>query len=98
MYYIVNDIQAEAREGFIATEGELEELNEESSRWCVVKSFNDEEEAEKYLSDYNDYMLEDDEPVSMGCCAEGCKMSAFEYAHWNGQCAYKEQGFDENDE
>ena len=85
MYYILDDLYTNIREGFIVNE---DELNSYPDRFVIIRIFDSEESANEFAEKYNAYELEDDEKVRCSCCTEGCTMSAFEYAHWNGLCAY----------
>ena len=93
-YYVMDDMKVQYHEGFVANEEDSDECMANYSGYYVVKSFETREGAEAFCNDYNSYAGEPD--VHLDCCSMGCKMTAWEYARWNGQCTYMGQ-FDDED-
>lgn len=91
-FYLMDDGNVEYRELFAVDSREIAEQKMHNySGYYIAKEmvFNSQEEADEYCLKYNSYI---DEPaVHCTCCNEGCYMSAFDYAHWNGGCAYVAQ-------
>lgn len=95
-YYLTDDAKCYYRDAVIFDEEELEEATSNYSGYYVVDIVEAEtlEEAEKICNDYNNYEGEPD--VELSCCSSGCTMTAYEYNHWNGKCAYMGQEDDED--
>lgn len=88
-WYPVIDDERGAREAFVVDEERAAECLSNYSGYYIVREFETEAEANAFCEAYNNYELEKDKPVECHCCSEGCTMSAYEYGHWNGGCAYK---------
>lgn len=94
-YYIIDDSWAEAREAFVSHNcGDYNTSYE--GYFGLDVEFDTAEEAQDFCDKYNAY--EGVEGRELNCCAYGCYVSAFEYAHWNGKCAYMGTGFEEEEE
>lgn len=92
-YYVVNDCWADAREAFVSVN--CSDYNGEYGGYYVVEEFESLEEAEDFCRNFNAY--EGIEGRYLNCCSEGCHMNAFDYAHWNGKCAFMGR-FEEEEE
>lgn len=86
-YFVINDMKSNTREAFVCTEDEWDEISNNYSGYYIEKIFNSDSEAEKFCNDFNSYTDMPDEILS--CCSDGCVMNAYEYARWNGKCAYQ---------
>ena len=89
-FYLIDDSNVEYREMFAVDSREAaEEKIHNYSGYRVVgkKEFASQKEADEYCRKYNAYAGEPD--IHCTCCARGCHMDAFDYNHWNGECAYK---------
>ena len=86
-YYVISDMKLEYRDAFVCPEDEVDEKTSNYSGYVIVDTFDTAEEAEIFCTLYNNYDGEPD--VKCSCCSNGCVMSAGEYAHWNGKCAYQ---------
>lgn len=99
-FYLIDDEKIDYREGFIVTEEDVERDHyfDNYSGYYVVEvlEFNTIDEAKEYCQNYNNYTDKSNE--ELGCCGRGCTMSAFDYARWNGKCAYKGEFFENDDE
>jgi hypothetical protein len=94
-YYIIDDLWADARDAFVSRN--CEDYNDTYGGYYGLDVvFDTFEEAQEFCDKYNAY--EDVEGRELNCCARGCYVSAFEYAHWNGKCAYMGTGFEEEEE
>lgn len=87
LWYVIDDDKTTGREAFVKCEEEANECLNNYSGYYVLREFNTQAEAEKFCTEYNNYVGIPD--VELGCCSEGCKMCAAEYDRWNGLCAYK---------
>ena len=85
-FFVIDDERANAREAFVTNDAKHDECMRQYSGYVSVRVFNNEEDAQKFCTSYNNY--EGCETHECTCCTHGCTMSAYEYAHWNGQCAY----------
>lgn len=85
-YYVIDDERSNAREAFVTDEEKSDECLANYSGYYIVKEFEKEEDADKFCIAYNSY--EGVPPVELSCCSNGCTVSAWDYAHWNGKCAY----------
>ena len=88
-FYIYGDMKSKYREAFAMSEEEYENFDESnySGYYCIdVMDFPSQAEADAWIDAYNNYEGEPD--VECNCCPDGCTMTACEYAHWNGLCAY----------
>jgi hypothetical protein len=56
------------------------------SGYRYIAEFSSKDEAQAYADKLNSYEGQPD--VVCNCCSQGCTMSAYDYAHWNGKCAY----------
>lgn len=83
-YYVIDDERAKSREAFVIAEDE--ELSS-YSYWFTVAVFNNRKEAEEFCDKYNSYDGCDD--IELDCCSDGCIMSAYDYYHSSGRCAYE---------
>ena len=94
-YYIIDDLFADARDAFVSRN--CEDYNDTYGGYYGLDVvFDTFEEAQEFCDKYNAY--EGVEGRELNCCAGGCYVSAFEYAHWNGKCAYMGTGFEEEEE
>lgn len=94
-YYIIDDLFADARDAFVSRNCEDYDSSY-AGYYGLDEVFDTAEEAQEFCDRYNSY--EDVEGRELNCCARGCYVSAFEYAHWNGKCAYMGTGFEEEEE
>ena len=91
-YWIVEDGNMGCRDAVVAADDELDEMFDNYSGYYVLNNrcFDTLEEATEWCDAYNMYEGAPDEQVHCdGCCCGGCTMTAFQYAHWNGNCSYK---------
>lgn len=89
-YYVLNDERSRnGREAFVVTSEEADRCFENYSGYYTIETFETEKEAKEFCTKFNNY--EGEEPVELSCCSRGCTMSAFDYGHWNGCCAYEGQ-------
>ena len=86
-YAVLDNWNKAYREGFVISESELDKYS--LDQYFIVRDtfFADKELAEEWCQAYNEYMLDDD-PDFIECdfCPQGCFLSAFDWAHWNGTC------------
>ena len=85
-FFVLDDMKCRHRDAFVCPCDEVEEKFHNYSGYYLVKGFETEAEAESFCESYNRYDGEPDEVLS--CCSNGCRMTAYEAAHWNGLCAY----------
>lgn len=89
LFYLMDDSSVKYRERFAVDSYELaEEKMHNYSGYYIAeeREFCSQEEADDYCRKYNSY--EGEPSVHCTCCASGCDMTAFDYNHWNGECAY----------
>ncbi len=87
-YYVLGDMKTSYREACVFDTTEVEQAQRNYSGWYPIATFETEAEALEFCEKYNNYECEPD--VELGCCENGCTMSAYEYEHWNGKCAYQQ--------
>jgi hypothetical protein len=92
-YYIIDDLWADARDAFVSRNCEDYDSTY-GGYYGLDEVFDTLEEAQEFCDKYNAY--EGVEGRQLNCCSSGCYVSAFEYAHWNGKCAY--MGYDDESE
>ena len=93
-YNVLDDMNINFRESFVADEEKTEQCISNYSGYHIIAQFDNYDEAVEFCNKHNSYQGEPD--VHLDCCGKGCNMSACEYAHWNGLCAYMGQ-FDDED-
>jgi hypothetical protein len=94
-YYIIDDLFADARDAFVSRN--CEDYNDTyAGYYGLDEVFDTFEEAQEFCDKYNAY--DGVEGRQLNCCSNGCYVSALEYAHWNGECAYMGTGFEEEEE
>lgn len=92
-YYIIDDLWADARDAFVSRN--CEDYNDTYGGYYGLDVvFDTFEEAQEFCDKYNAY--DGVEGRQLNCCSNGCYVSALEYAHWNGECAY--MGYDDESE
>lgn len=92
-YYIIDDLWADARDAFVSRN--CEDYNDTYGGYYGLDVvFDTFEEAQEFCERYNAY--EGVEGRQLNCCSNGCYISAFDFAHWNGKCAY--MGYDESED
>lgn len=84
-YYIIDDSWAEAREAFVSHNcGDYNTSYE--GYFGLDVEFDTAKEAQDFCDKYNAY--DGVEGRELNCCSDGCYMTAFDYGHWNGKCAF----------
>ena len=99
-YYVIDDKRSKRRQAFVANENKAADCFRSYSGYFTVKIFDDEINAKEFCDFYNDqnnpsYYIEE---VELHCCKHGCILSGYDYASWNGLCAYQYITDDDEDD